>query len=293
MLNFTIHFGVMFNAESDLLEWIQERDSVRQKKDSNCPKPWTENEIIRDYKFCNIRREDDSVTRWIFKNWLMPNKNSPHIVFAMCLARHFNWPETLEAIGFPHSWDPETVRILLKRRRDVLKQKIYTGAYTISTGGLRLEKIDYSVDYVLTPLWNSNRLPRLGESLEEFWTYLKEKTGFASFMAGQVIADLKFIHPLGSAPDWHVWAPLGPGSMRGLNRFHGRKLAASIKQSQAVQELIEIRNVIRNKINLDLPLHNVQNCMCEFDKYIRLKYEGGRVRSKYDGVGRRTKKPVT
>lgn len=273
----------MFNAESDLLAWIKERESVREKKEAGANKPWTENEIIRDYKFCNVRREDDSVTRWIFENWLMPNTDSPNIVFAMCMARHFNWPDTLLAIGFPHVWEPERIRQLLKCRRDEKKLKIYTGAYTISTGGLRIEKIDYSIDHVLTPLWQSHRLPKIDESLVSYWTYLQQKNGFGSFMAGQVIADLKFIPPLKSAPDWATWAPLGPGSIRGLNRYHGRKLTAAIKQSQGVIELRQIQELIKQRILMNLSLHNVQNCMCEFDKYMRLKYDNGHVRSKYNG----------
>ncbi|CAM9115165.1 unnamed protein product [Ectocarpus fasciculatus] len=275
----------MFNAKSDLLHWIQERESVRVRKEAGAPKPWSADVIIRNYKFCNIRREDDAVSRWIFQQWLLPNQHSPHIAFAMCMARHFNWPDTLEAIGFPNEWEPERVRALLKHRRDVKKSKIYTAAYTISTGGLSIQKIDYSIDHVLTPLWEAHRLPAEGESLEEFWAYLRGKTGFASFMAGQVVADLKFIPPLKSASDWHTWAPLGPGSVRGLNRYKGRKLTGSIKQQQGVCELNEIRSMIKEKIDLDLSVHNVQNCMCEFDKYVRLKYHGGHVRSKYNGHG--------
>jgi hypothetical protein len=274
----------MFNAETDLLCWISEREAVREKKEAGLEKPWTENEIIQRYKFCNVRREDDTVTRWLFTNWLLPNRDSPHIVFAMCMARHFNWPDTLTAIGFPHNWMPENTRTVLKNRRDEYKLKIYTGAYTISTGGQRVEKIDYSIDSVLTPLRDSHRLPETGESLESYWKYLQEKTGFASFMAGQVIADLKFIEPLKSAPDWHTWAPLGPGSIRGLNRYHGRKLSSSIKQAQGLKELLEIRTLIKEKLCMNLPLHNVQNCMCEFDKYVRLKYDNGHVRSRYNGL---------
>ena len=273
----------MFNAKSDLLYWIQERESIRIKKEADLQKPWTSSDILKRYKFCNVCREDDRVTKWIFENWLIPNQKSPYIVFAMCMARHFNWPDTLEAVGFPHTWNPEKVRELLKHRRDKEKKKIYTGAYTISTGGLKIEKIDYSIDHVLTPLWNQHRLPESGETLESYWKYLQGRTGFASFMVGQVIADLKFVEPLKSSSDWLNWAPLGPGSIRGLNRFYGRKLKCTIKQEQGLKELNEIRLLIKLELLLDLPLHNVQNCMCEFDKYVRLKYDSGHVRSRYKG----------
>jgi hypothetical protein len=230
-----------------------------------------------------VRREDDIVTKWIFENWLFPHCDSPNIAFAICMARHFNWPETLELIGFPHSWDPEHVRYILKERRLVEKKKVYTGAYTISTGGLAMDKIDYSIDHVLTPLYASLRCPNESESVQSYWSYLQTYTGFASFMAGQVVADLKFIAPLKTAADWHSWAPLGPGSIRGLNRYHGRLTKRGIRQEQGVVELLDIQKKIHIYTGMDLPLHNVQNCMCEFDKYIRLKYENGKVRAKYKG----------
>ena len=231
-----------------------------------------------------VYREHDRVTVWIFENWLYPYHDSPNIAFAMCMARHFNWPETLEAIGFPHTWEPERVRDVLKQRRIVEKKKVYTGAYTISTGGRSMDKIDYSIDHVLSPLYLSLRLPVETDTLESYWKYLQTHTGFASFMAGQVIADLKFIAPLRGASDWHSWAPLGPGSIRGLNRYHHRLTKAGMRQEKGISELLDIQGRIQARIGLDLPLHNVQNCMCEFDKYIRIKYENGKVRAKYRGL---------
>ena len=231
-----------------------------------------------------VHREHDRVTKWIFDNWLFPFSDSPNIAFAMCMARHFNWPDTLEAVGFPHTWDPERIRSILKHRRLVEKKKVYTSAYTISTGGLSIDKIDYSIDHVLTPLYGALRVATIHDTLHSYWVELQSHTGFASFMAGQVVADLKFIPPLNSAPDWQSWAPLGPGSIRGLNRYHHRQIKRTIQQEKGLAELQDIQKVIRNRLGVELALHNVQNCLCEFDKYIRLKYENGRVRAKYNGL---------
>ena len=48
--------------------------------------------------------------------------------------------------------------------------------------------------------------------------------------------------------------------------------------------LLNIQEIIRTSLSMNMPLHNVQNCLCEFDKYMRLKYDGGKVRSKYPGA---------
>ena len=273
------------NVQSELLHWIKERESVRIKKEAGEPKPWTTDPIIRDYKFCNVRRNDDRVSRWIHDHWLHPYADHSNITFAMCVARIFNWPETLaliEEIVFAEGWYPDLMRNVLKEYRDQ-GNKVFTGAYTVSTCGLAMDKVDYVIDKVFTPLrWIVNPMDD-HVTLEMVWAKLCEFQGFSSFMAGQVIADLKYIEPLKSAPDWNTFAPLGPGSIRGLNRLHGRALAYNVKQQQGTQELLEIQSIIKRELALDIALHDVQNCMCEFDKYMRLKYDGGKVRSKYPG----------
>lgn len=272
------------NTKEELIHWVTERTRIRALKERGDPKPWTTDPILRDYKFCNVRREDDKVSRWIQDNWLYPNaEDNANIAFAMCVARHFNWPDTLQVIKYPHEWNPEAVRSELKAYR-AAGNKVYTGAYLVSTCGRSMDKIDYSIDVVLNPLRAGLRAPQYGDTLESYWKHLREFDGFASFMAGQVVADLKLIQPLRSAVDWWAWAPLGPGSVRGLNRYHARPLGYNVPQAQGLEELRQIQEMLRHATGTFLPLHNVQNCMCEFDKYLRLKYDGGKVRSKYNGA---------
>ena len=145
------------------------------------------------------------------------------------------------------------------------------------------DKIDHSIDGVLTPLFKRLLSPVRGVPLQEYWQILRGFDGLGSFLAGQVVADLKYFGSLREAPDWDSFAPLGPGSIRGLNRFHQRPIKSTLKQVEGLLELQEIKKIILEEIAVDLPVHDVQNCMCEFDKYMRLKYDGGRVRAKYDG----------
>lgn len=275
------------NPQSELLHWVKERESIRVKKEAGEPKPWTTDPILRDYKFCNVRRNDDRVSKWIHNNWLKPYKGSPDIAFAMCVARILNWPESLkriEHVVFAEYWDADKARKILKDYRDK-KNKVFTGAYTVSTCGLTMDKIDYVIDKVFTPLAENLMTPHQGETLEHYWEYLCTFQGFSSFMAGQVIADLKYIEPLLYADDWDTFAPLGPGSIRGLNRYFGRALTYNLKQQQGTEELMQIQCIINNELALDIALHDVQNVCCEFDKNMRLRYDNGKVRSKYQGRG--------
>lgn len=222
--------------------------------------------------------------------------------FAMIVARLFNWPDTLNDIDFPLAdFDKlkETWREVLKRRRDERGLKVFTGAYLVSTNGVKMDKVDYILDRVLTPIWEGGRAPIEGlvafertpnevnippDDLESYWRFLTQFDGLGSFMAGQVVADLKYVDPvLEQASDWWTFAPLGPGSIRGLNRFFGRPTDKPLKQEHGLKEILEIRTMIYNRLGYNLPAHDVQNCMCETDKFIRLTKGEGKVRSGYNG----------
>lgn len=275
--------------------WVKERQAIHDKKEAGLPKPWTDDSILQNYKFCNVKREDDRVTVWIKNHWRDPCRGHQNMWFAMVVARLFNWPDTLDAIGFPLSDFPqikETWRSTLKRRRDDIGLKVFTGAYLVSTNGVAMDKIDYILDKVLTPIWERGRAPSelvvyegdIPPTLEEYWKFLTQFDGLGSFMAGQVIADLKYIDPvLEKASDWMTFAPLGPGSIRGLNRFFGRDRNKPLKQAQGLKELLAIQDRLAKEHGIVLPVHDVQNVMCETDKYIRLLRNEGKVRAGYNG----------
>ena len=44
-------------------DFCSERESIRLQKDRDEPYPWTDDEILRTKKFCNIDRKDDRLTR--------------------------------------------------------------------------------------------------------------------------------------------------------------------------------------------------------------------------------------
>ena len=76
-----------------LAYWIEERERIRELKEAGAPKPWSEDAIFQTTYFCNVRREDDKVTKWVRKNW--PCGGSVGLVV---LARMFNLPEHLEEL---------------------------------------------------------------------------------------------------------------------------------------------------------------------------------------------------
>jgi hypothetical protein len=294
--------------------WIDERSNIWKERNLGKPKPWTDDPIFQQYKFTNVEREKDTVSIWIKENWIDPYSYHPNLWFAMIVARLFNWPMTLGIIDFPKETYGEHIeewRRKLKHYRST-GAKIFTGAYLVSTNGVKMDKIDYILDRVLTPIWEKGRAPKVitmkdiakrghgyevqveyaltgscyavCESLEDYWKHLIQFDGLGSFMAGQVVADLKFAPPLKDALDWWVWAPLGPGSIRGLNRFFGRDVTKSVKQDVGLAEMRQIQKMVEMELGDLYPVHNLQNGLCEFDKYLRVYYGEGRPRSLYPGA---------
>lgn len=272
----------------DLMAFILERHKIWKLKEAGKSKPWTQDPILQSYRFCNVYRELDTVTIWIAENWRAKHANDPHLWFAMCVARLINWPDTLGALGYPVPWRPAKFEDALHRRQQA-EQKAFGGAYIVSTNGRAMDKAEYLARHVLNPLWEARKAiaPKRGEPLAHFHARLMQFDGMGSFMAAQVVADLKYVEPLRSAPDWDTWAASGPGSRRGLNRVFGRPTDAPWRGDDWLGSLTELHLAVGRRIAKARmpPLHaqDLQNCLCEFDKYERTRLGEGRPRATYPG----------
>lgn len=269
-------------------QFIRERETVRKLKESGAPRPWTKDPVIASYRFCNVHREDDKVTRWIANNWRAKWELHKDLWFAMAVARLFNEIPTLEAITkYVLTWSPEKLKhILHARKADGLK--VFSPAYTISTHGIAKEKIAFVVEDELTPMWERREELRYrkGETLADFHARLVTCNGIKSFLAGQIVADVKYSAPALTAPDWYTFAVKGPGSARGLNRVMGRHFEDTWKRGEWETRLQELFEMVRKDLP-DFLFHaqDVQNCLCEFDKWRRAHEGDGRPRQLYTQEG--------
>lgn len=299
-----------------LAYWIYERERVRRRKEAGKLKPWTKDPIFQSYRFCNVHREDDKVTRWIVKHWRRPHRRDQDLWFAMATARFINSISTLTQLDYPVPWKPRAVRRTLERIKES-GLPVFGGAYMIRNNK-EITKTEYVVDHVLDPLWKTRSLlrPTSDMTLGDYCSRLKECFGIGGFMAGQIIADLKYVKPLSKAIDWGSFAVSGPGSRRGLNRVLERSVKASWNEITWWQELISLKKHFESSYrsgfersrgstsrstasptssrgdSLPWPvsylrgLHaqDLQNCLCEFDKYERALWGEGRPKQRYEGV---------
>jgi hypothetical protein len=263
--------------KTDFNNYMIERHSIYERRAEGQSYPWTDDPILNEYSFCNVYRELDRVTIWIRKNWREPYADHPNLPFAMAMARQINWPDTLEEIGFPEHWNPERIKAIMQGRLN-RKEKVYTGAYML-TGTLGGTKVEQTIDKILTPLYEMP--PRIiSNSLEETWKRYLPYPGFSGFMAYEVVTDLRHTKYLENAEDIMTWANPGPGAKRGLNRIHGRELEKSIPKAQLISEMKELLDLC-NMAPLPLEMRDIEHCLCEFDKYERVRLGQGKPRAKY------------
>lgn len=279
--------------------WIQERWDVMCVKNEGKPAPWSRDTIFHSTYFTNVRREDDRVTKYIREQWIGPRKIKEkacreNLVPALVLARLFNRPETLSAMGYPFTWDVPGMKAGVEQLRQH-NQQVFSGAYLITTCGEKIDKLDY-VFRVANDVWNQDwsddclesMVRRLGPHTCYRWHERLMKTrGLGSFLAAQVIADLKNTvgHPLADASDWWTITASGPGSKKGMNYYFGYDPMRGMSEHEFITRVAVIREEVMPKLEGIPKICNqdLQNCLCEFSKYMRIRSGKGRSKRIYKG----------
>lgn len=288
----------MFNLNQTALDaclhWVTEREKVRIKKEQGKPFPWTDDAVIANYRFCNVRREDDRVTVWIRENIREQFANHQYLWFMLCIARQINWSDTLqELITTRYCWpnldfDLKVMGHELEARAK-RGDKVFTGAYNITAPPVKgMKKTTWVAEHTLGQLWENRA--HMGElfnrgkvpSLKYVHSQLVKYDCWGPFMAYQAVVDMRFCPSLlAGAPDVASWAAAGPGTIRGLNRLAGRSLTHPLKQDQACSEMRYLAPIIIKETGVNFDFSDVPNIMCETDKYIRVSNGEGKTRASY------------
>lgn len=282
-----------------LLYFVWEREVIRIARENGHSAPWTKDPILQRYKFTNIRRIDDRVSKWICEHIINPYVKRDDLWFSLLIARLINWPPTLDALlkadvipVQPAEFNSDKFVQVVEGCKET-QNKVYSGAYMVyptkmDPGGNKSQAIAKHIIGAAIDKWEEiqyeiTRTDRL-TSVEGFVNTMSQCFGISTFMAGQVAADLTYAveGQLCDANDIYTWAPIGPGSSRGLNYLLERSPNAGWAQDSFNRELMKIHNAIIEELKItSLTLHDVQNIMCEFSKYCRTVLGEGKPKTTY------------
>lgn len=265
--------------------WINERHSIYNKRKAGLPREqWTDDRILKTYRFTNPFRENDKTTVWFRENMRDPLKDDNKVMLATVIFRWFNLIETGQTLldnNLHIQWDSELARSEIKKQN-----KYVTGGYIIKTPD-GMDKVDGVIWCVERVLKDENRIiDRLHkmETLKEAWSMFLEYPYLGAFMSYELITDLRHTHFLNTARDIYGWANAGPGAMRGLNRIHGRDLNYKRKSHPWNDEMLKLLGLSKNWFGSSFPvleMRDIEHSLCEFDKYERVRNGEGTPRGRF------------
>jgi len=278
--------------DREFWDFARERYLIRLRRGSGHPWPWTLNEILRSYRFTNVFREDDRVTSTIRTEVRDRIKEPVRLVESLVACRLINRDENIRRIApvLRHDgWNFTRI----KKRLEGVKPLLGSAYMIVSPAGLN--KLD-GINEIIKPI--KEKLPDYVGTLEpnettmqEAWSWFLQFPFIGPFIAYEFILDIRRTSLLGNPPDRNSWAAIGPGSARGAGWvlagkpvFHHNKKSGHEDVLLVMQELLRQSMTDQSKWLLEFPsleMEDIENLLCEFDKYCRTKYDGKRPKQIY------------
>ncbi len=229
------------------------------------------------------------------------DKNYIRNQFITCiLYRMFNWHENARfgPITNPTAWYK-----YLKSKQDNGDQ-IFGGAYILPSvkGEGKLETLERVCRGIVSEVDSLIKGIKGFSTLENAWKVLQYNC-IGPFIAYEFVCDLRYTDILRNATDTCTWCNIGSGAERGLQRM-GFDVALQSIYHLYVMSYNELRfsNVnhwIYDHFMFDRSiegiekndpkypyweLREIEHCLCEFDKYERIRLGQGRPKVKFNGV---------
>lgn len=281
-------------------DYLNEREEIRLRKEAGFSYPWTDDPILRTYKFTNVRRHfdktSDKLREMFYKDHFQDDARA--ILMNCALFRYFGTWEFAEAIGWQEydTFDFDGIKDLAESRL-ANRERVFTGAYVITNQGISAPKQEVVVDYFLRDLYRVTpevvQIARTTQSWEKTSDRMRQIGGFggSGFMTKEVLLDTTYTafwehsaHREFSYPaDWETWTPIGPGARRGAARLLGDDTASQLTEKASMEVIQQIggwQEMLWQHDGKLVPT-DIQFAFCEFDKYERVRLGQGKPRSRY------------
>ena len=278
--------------------WINERHRIYLARAHGQPWPWTEDPILRTWKFTNVFRRLDRMTEYLVGRLQLHADAPLDIKLFNCVAFRYSGGEAFwNALGWLEKWDQKEKDFWIKTGLDLVArgERVFTHAYLIHSFHQPGPKHIVIANEALDLIWQHRhelvQTIQETKSIEAFCKHLRTFRGFKAggFLAYEVACDLTYIDPLNNAVDLLTWANPGKGAIRGLIRLLDEK-PSEVEAIAAMRYLLEQSEHHIEHYVPPLQIRDIEHSLCEFDKYCRAKFAEGRPKQRYTPAERRGKK---
>ena len=246
----------------DILKFLKERESIRIKKESGVVPPWTDDETLANSKFLNVFREDDKVSRTLYKYAPDHPAMFYEYVYIMRLVNHVEHIPWLMKNGNDWLLTVESIRDKMKEFVDLGSTVCNPGAYQINPRigfkyghrNIRDSLINVVPDrmpYVIEALKSTDQLDEATDKAN------KAFGGFTNFWMFQAAIDIAWVYP--DLMDRKSQPYFGSGSKQ---------------HAVDPDELMEYLNDNKPNNWREFYPFDVENALCEYRKYCMRKEKG-------------------
>ncbi len=266
----------------------------------NLPRPWTNDEVLNTFKFCNTYRASDRASQYLIKNVIYNGRQEEEeLIFRILLFRIFNKIETWEylqdrlgEVRFS-TFNFDVYSRFLQNALDG-GQPIYTNAYmSCANKAFGYDKKHQNHLALIQRMAMKDRIADKivsAKSLEDVFSALVDYPLIGNFMAYQLTIDINYSEVINYSENDFTIA--GPGSERGIKKCftdtEGKSNAYIIQWMRENQEREFHRLGISFQPLWGRPLHAIdcQGLFCETDKYSRaafpeLKSDRKRIKARF------------
>ena len=256
----------------------------RLKKESS---PWTDDPILKKYKFTNAYRASDRVSQFLIKNVIYSDKifSPEDTIFRILLFKSFNKIETwkyleenLGEISYKNYTFDRYDSLLSSLLLD--KKAIYSAAYIMPSGVTAFHNTRKHKNHLmlLEYMMRDNIAKKIAQnaSLEDLYKTLLDYPTIGSFLAFQYAIDINY----STLTDFDEmsFVVAGPGAKRGIQKCFLN--SESYSEEYIIRKMAEIQSNEFERLGLSfqslwgrpLQLIDCQNLFCEVDKYSRVAF---------------------
>lgn len=264
----------------DIVNFASERMRVWEKKTSNSIQPFTQDSILRDFRFCNIYRELDRQTIQIHK-LLKPLENDFELwLLNLAFNRFLCKPETFEKVGFLNFEEKNNLKVVQNLLE--LSSPKYGSAYVFPISVIQRSEFDTREKFFT--MYLPKIIPRIAKELKQTKSSGVKETldeilpvfGFKfKFHWTEILIDVAYQFP--SIINLYKKFPLGPGSIPTIKRL------STLHPEETLLELIQLEFQDFPYLEYEgkrvcLSAENWEGIGCEFRKYTNLLNKTGRRR---------------